>query len=344
MDTWPLVQHTARAFFKRGHHVSGRHINCTDIMTRGNDAPPNARALSFGLRAQDGANQMYGQLDDIRIWNRALSASEVVDLYCSEAAFTPPTITQQPSPQTVLAGTNVLLSVTALGSAPLSYQRMKNDLPLDGATGSSYAIPSSQVTDSGLYAVVVTNLYGSATSSPAKLWVTTNAFDLALLAYYPFNGNANDETGNGHTGTPSSAVPTTDRFEKPDAAFAFDGVSSVITVPHSDVFNFPNNTDFAISLWAVLNTPTEVSPQFYLMGKNTGRTKWVFGHGGTAEYQTIRTLYFHINSPSLPYNGVWLGDGKVYTVESNRWHQYMINKVGSTYSIYVDGKLLASDD
>ncbi len=35
-----------------------------------------------------------------------------------------------------------------------------------------------------------------------------------LVAYYPFNGNADDESGNGNHGTVNGATPTTDRFGK----------------------------------------------------------------------------------------------------------------------------------
>ena len=44
-----------------------------------------------------------------------------------------------------------------------------------------------------------------------------------LVAYYPFNGNANDETGHGHNGTVNGASLTTDRFGNPSSAYVFNG-------------------------------------------------------------------------------------------------------------------------
>jgi len=53
-----------------------------------------------------------------------------------------------------------------------------------------------------------------------------------LIAYYPFNGNANDESGNGNDGTEVGGVSlTTDRFGNANSAYAFDGVDGSITSP-----------------------------------------------------------------------------------------------------------------
>jgi hypothetical protein len=61
-----------------------------------------------------------------------------------------------------------------------------------------------------------------------------------LVAYYPFNGNANDESGNGHNGTINSATLTSDRFGNPNSAYSFDGVNDYI-----DIGSFPLNYDYA---------------------------------------------------------------------------------------------------
>jgi hypothetical protein len=45
-----------------------------------------------------------------------------------------------------------------------------------------------------------------------------------LIAYYLFNGNANDESGNGNHGTINGATLTTDRYNNADSAYAFDGL------------------------------------------------------------------------------------------------------------------------
>ena len=60
-----------------------------------------------------------------------------------------------------------------------------------------------------------------------------------LVAYYPFNGNANDESGNGNDGTVIGATLTADRSGNPDSAYSFNGVNDYINVPHSSSLNIP---------------------------------------------------------------------------------------------------------
>jgi T5SS/PEP-CTERM-associated repeat protein len=56
-----------------------------------------------------------------------------------------------------------------------------------------------------------------------------------LVAYYPFNGNANDESGNSNNGVVSGATLTTDRFGCPDSAYSFDGIDDYVEM---DVTNY----------------------------------------------------------------------------------------------------------
>jgi len=53
-----------------------------------------------------------------------------------------------------------------------------------------------------------------------------------LVAYYPFNGNANDESGNGNNGTVYGATLAADRFGIVNSAYSFDGVDDYIQVPY----------------------------------------------------------------------------------------------------------------
>jgi hypothetical protein len=83
-----------------------------------------------------------------------------------------PTLSAQPSSQTVTAGQTVTFSVVASGTAPLSYQWQKNAADISGATSSSYTTPATAVADSGsTFRVVVSNVAGSITSATATLTV-----------------------------------------------------------------------------------------------------------------------------------------------------------------------------
>ena len=54
-----------------------------------------------------------------------------------------------------------------------------------------------------------------------------------LRLWFPFNSNANDESGNGHDGIVEGPVLTSDRFGEPDSAYHFDGDDDFITVTTS---------------------------------------------------------------------------------------------------------------
>ena len=65
-----------------------------------------------------------------------------------------------------------------------------------------------------------------------------------LVGWWPFNGNANDESGNGNNGTVNGATLTTDRFGISNKAYNFDGIDDFI-----DLQNLTSNQDFSYSLW-----------------------------------------------------------------------------------------------
>jgi len=161
---------------------------------------------------------------------------------------TAPAIVTQPVSKTVAAGQPATFSVTATGTAPLTYQWQKNTVPISGATGSSYTISSAQAADAGSYRVVVSNASGSVTSAAATLTVTAfNAPPVAQIITPPegtlyrggdvinFSGNATDN----EDGTlPASAFTwlvdfhhDTHRHDGPPVA---DGVKSgSFTIPTS---------------------------------------------------------------------------------------------------------------
>jgi hypothetical protein len=93
-----------------------------------------------------------------------------------------------------------------------------------------------QVLYTGQCPTVATNC----TSLPSNL-------QQGLVGYWPFCGNANDESGNGNDGTAANAVLTEDRFGNSNSAYMFDGVSSSILVSDDTELNLVE--DFSIGCW-----------------------------------------------------------------------------------------------
>ena len=82
-----------------------------------------------------------------------------------------------------------------------------------------------------------------------------------LVAYYPFDGDANDMSGNGHHGTEHNGITyTSGRINQ---AATFDGISTYIQVPHSDSLNLNHMT---LSAWVYENTDTNNTSMILLKG------------------------------------------------------------------------------
>lgn len=82
-----------------------------------------------------------------------------------------PTITEQPTSQTIIVGDGAVFNVNATGDQPISYQWFKDNTEIVGATGNTHIIQTSTLTDAGNYHAVVTNIAGSTTSNTATLTV-----------------------------------------------------------------------------------------------------------------------------------------------------------------------------
>ena len=151
--------------------------------------------FQIGKKSQGTTDHWGGSIDDVRIYNRALSSNEVAQLYAVEADV--PVITQQPVSQTVNPGGSATFTVTATAQHPLTYQWQKNGVPIPGATNTSLSFPSAQSSNVGYYSVTVSNAVTGIASASVLLNLTGYADPTwtGLVAYYPFNGNANDASG-----------------------------------------------------------------------------------------------------------------------------------------------------
>lgn len=71
-----------------------------------------------------------------------------------------------------------------------------------------------------------------------------------LVAYYPFDGSANDLSGNNLNGSAQGAALSTDRNDNANSAYEFTGNNDVITVPHDDLLNIVDS--LTLSAWVNL--------------------------------------------------------------------------------------------
>ena len=135
-----------------------------------------------------------------------------------------------------------------------------------------------------------------------------------LVLHFPFNGNANDESGNGNNGTIYGPVLTSDRFGIPNSAYTFDGVDDFIDIPNLGAYQA-----FTLVVW-VKFTATGLMNTFG--GSNAGWYPSVNNHTGKVSW----------------YNGAsWLNS--TAQINDNNWHKIAYVFDNGTHSIYIDGTL-----
>jgi hypothetical protein len=138
-------------------------------------------------------NKFAGEIDEVSIYNRALSASEVATLYATGSVGkckTLPYITSPPQSQTGYWGQSATFSVVATTNYPsLTYQWMSNGVPVLDATNQNLVLTNLQNSFAAGYSVVVSNPNGSVTSAPpANLTIAAAQTTLILYPVLLFNG------------------------------------------------------------------------------------------------------------------------------------------------------------
>lgn len=307
------------------------------------------------------------------------------------AVATPPSITSHPVSVTVPEGGSATFTVSASGTAPLSYQWRKNGADIPGAVGTSFTINPVTAADVANYACFVSNTAGNVTSNVASLALEAaldtdqdglpdsvetgsgtfisisdtgtsptnpdtdgdgvsdgvevfdgtdptesgefSGFSSGLLAFWPFDGDARDFSGNGHHGTVEMAELAPDRTGVGSSAYAFNGTSSRIRVNSSIV----GGADTTISFW--LKCPAAAPSQLM---EYIARDSWALG-------------YFHGHF-SVDFFGGTVGGDSPQGFEfdfadypqwqADEWFSYTFVRDSSSlkYRYYINGQLVGEQD
>ncbi len=144
-----------------------------------------------------------------------------------------------------------------------------------------------------------------------------------LVAYYPFNGNADDESGFNNNGTVSGAVLVPDRHGNPSSAYRFDGVSDYISVPASSSLNFQNS--ISVNFWINVG-------QFY------ERESYPLSHGNWENRWKVSLTDRHIRWTVKTDAGTKDLDSETELVQDSLYNVTVLYD-GSDYEIYVNGEL-----
>ena len=145
-------------------------------------------------------------------------------------------------------------------------------------------------------------IFGLATITMAQVpsYVPTNG----LAGYWPFNGNTNDESGNGNNGIVYGALLTSDRNGIPNNSYSFDGISKYIEVPSSASITV--SSSYSISAWF-------------------NASVWSFS-APIDEHAIVSKMV----------DGGWYGGYEIYTTGAAGWIKH-IGNIGSNFSVGSSG-------
>lgn len=142
--------------------------------------------------------------------------------------------------------------------------------------------------------------------------VTQNNDELlkdGLIVYYPFNGNANDESGNGNDGKVYGATLAADRFGNHEKAYSFNGETTWIKAENSNSLNISGNASLSLCAW--VNTSS--------IKKQGVVSKWLDGSYELGQYLMQITVdgfpEFHVDPH--PKGGMLISKSKL---TANSWH------------------------
>jgi alpha-tubulin suppressor-like RCC1 family protein len=153
------------------------YSNATFSVTASGSSPLSYQ-WSFNGTNIDGATNIMLTLTNVQPAQAGNYAGQVTNPFGSTnsvnatlVVVAQPTILVQPVNQTLMAGNMAFFSVTAVGFSPLNYQWQFNGTNFAGNTNSLLTLANANTNNNGSYQVIVTNSYGSVTSSVATLTV-----------------------------------------------------------------------------------------------------------------------------------------------------------------------------
>ena len=171
-------------------------------------------------------------------------------------------------------------------------------------------------------AVIAVALFGTGCSS----------LDKGLVAYYPFNGNAKDESGNGNDGEVKGATLTTDQNNKANSAYRFNGKDNIL-LPRNVL---GKGAPLTMSIW--VKTLSVIGPHSYarLIGSCAAeRTYWQTG----ITLDSLSEMYFEAATDQSP------GEAKAAyrnVLPFQEWFHTLLVYDGENIIGYLNGEKVAS--
>ena len=292
------------------------------------NTPADSQLLIGSIHNEFANYQMIGSIDELSIYNRALSQAEIQAIYnagiggkCTSPVA--PIIIIQPVNQAVLMGQTASFSVLADGTPSLSYQWSLNTTNVGGATNSTLVLNNVQYTNAGIYSVLVRNELGSILSSNVVLTVNPPCTPPSgLVGWWKGEGDTLDSMGTNNGILIGGATYTQGEVGQ---AFNFTTGSDQVAVSTG---GFPVGTsDRTLECWVYINSFIPGEGALFAFYGTTG-------DGGAYSFGAFsdQRLFFS------QWGGIMFGP----VLTTGQWYHVAVTSAGGTSTLYLDGTNVAS--
>ena len=235
---------------------------------------------------------------------------------------------------TVINGFVVSITVTDGGAGYTT----PPSVTINGGNGSG-ASASATVLNGVVDKVIVKNAGSDYTGTPVVTIAAPPSpkppFSDGLVAFYPFNGNANDESGNGNNGIINGAVLGTDRFGRLSKSYSFSAYPQSIDTSAATGFAV-GTSDFSVSLWM---SPSGLSNDHQIVLCNGGVNQfqldlWPTTTGTTAPIDFITGGHYGPSADVHTADVSWV---------PNRWYNLQVVRSHNTVTLYRDSLMIGQN-
>ncbi|UUZ94051.1 fibronectin type III domain-containing protein [Paenibacillus sp. P25] len=308
----------------------------TDMTLKPSDLAPTTSGNFIGKSEWTADKYLKGQVDDFRIYNRALSSDEVAGVMNGQTLATVPTIPTGVT-ATTAGASSINLSWPAVAGATgynvyvansSAVNAIYTQVNSDVVTGTTFAHTGLKANTTNYYRITAVNAVGESDVSATASATTSNMPDTSLIAWYKFDQTsgttATDSSGYGNNGTVYGGAGAAWTAGKSGSAIDLGGNNAYIALPAGVVSSADSAT---VAAWVYLDTVSNwmrifdfgsgTSTYMFLTPKNgaTGKMRFAIKNNGSSEQI--------IDGPSA------LGAGG--------WHHVAVTLNGATGILYVDG-------
>lgn len=227
--------------------------------------------------------------------------------------------------QTIQSGQSANISLSFTGIGPWNYTLSNGQIGTASSSPHTVTVSPTQSTTYSLSSV--SNSCGTGTvSGSATVTVISGNVDLenGLITCFPFSGNASDGRGK-NDGTVYGATLTTDRFNRPNQAYNFDGINDFISFPSTNL----NNNQFSYSVWVKPDSPPYEHEFIIENTQNIVYTDYYPNRGyGIWNYRSSQTgpaTY----SQTIP-------------TDLTKWYHIVVTATANVIKLYIDGNFITS--